>query len=170
MNIKSLALRATGWLTFGVLVAMASGCGDSPTEPTPDPDSSAAPGIWTGAGTNPDGSQFEVCFNVASDGVRLTAQGSTCDSDGDGTGDAAFVVGITSARDNRGGSCEISILRQEDEEITLGPLFVWEVVSPTGALEKVFGEFGEGNTATGTAEWNLAGRICMADWSASLSR
>ena len=92
--------RSLRLIAVAAMTAAALACGDSPTDPdelpppevppTPGtPAGSITPGTWSGMGTNDDGSQFEVCMNVAQNPARVTVTGSTCDMGG------AFVLKAT---------------------------------------------------------------------------
>jgi hypothetical protein len=122
------------------------------TNPPPDaPEDGIAAGKWSGPG---------VCFNVSTDGDKITDAGSTCD---DGLTFTATLAGETSLNE----ACNVDMSCDG----------VWEIIAGkelrcVDALngELALGEFDLETRAAGTVYQTLggvAGNVCFAVWTAT---
>ena len=118
-------------------------------------------GVWRGSATNPDGSVYSICFNVAADGSALTAAGSTCDQG------AALVLSYEGLTDQSGAGCSVNLLFQEDISISSVNVFTETVVNVSGIVETIVGAFSDSTTASGNATRSDSGVFCEGDWDAT---
>ena len=157
---RTAAITILAGLLALTVVACNSSSPSQPEQPPPtNPPAGPAPvtvGVWRGTGSLPDGSTYEVCFNVAADGRSMTSDGSPCGS-----------ISVKLQVAGSGGGCNINILVVEDFTF-LGVGATWSYTGvEAGVTYGVGGIFDSPTTINGNATETILGKSCRGEWTAT---